>query len=161
TLADLKGKRVAHSSPSSNSGNLAPRALFPQQGLVPERDYKVIYSGKHDHSIIGVQRGDYDAAVIADDVLTRMAQRGVVREVDFRVIYTSAPFPSGSMVMAHDLHPALAKKIRDCTLSYRFGAELQGAFHGADRYVTMNYKRDFATVRAVAKAALAEPSPRK
>src|ERR1700716_3207510 len=27
-LADLKGKRVAHTSPSSNSGNLAPRVLF-------------------------------------------------------------------------------------------------------------------------------------
>ena len=36
-LADLKGKRVAHTSPSSNSGNLAPRVLFPPEGLKPER----------------------------------------------------------------------------------------------------------------------------
>ena len=28
-LADLKGKRVAHTAPSSNSGNLAPRVLYP------------------------------------------------------------------------------------------------------------------------------------
>ena len=37
-LADLKGKKVAHTSPSSNSGNLAPRALFPTEGLVPDKD---------------------------------------------------------------------------------------------------------------------------
>src|SRR3546814_9051838 len=28
-MADLKGKRVAHTAPTSNSGNLAPRTLFP------------------------------------------------------------------------------------------------------------------------------------
>ncbi|MBX6747237.1 MAG: phosphate/phosphite/phosphonate ABC transporter substrate-binding protein, partial [Acetobacteraceae bacterium] len=33
TLADLKGKRVAHTSATSNSGNLAPRAFFPELGL--------------------------------------------------------------------------------------------------------------------------------
>jgi len=41
--SDLKGKKVAHTSPSSNSGNLAPRALFPAEGLVPDKDYKVLY----------------------------------------------------------------------------------------------------------------------
>ena len=30
-LTDLKGKKVAHTSPSSNSGNMAPRALFPKR----------------------------------------------------------------------------------------------------------------------------------
>ncbi len=44
-LADLKGKRVAHTAASSNSGNMAPRALFPAQGLTPDKDYQVIYSG--------------------------------------------------------------------------------------------------------------------
>src|ERR1700674_1507894 len=39
-LSDLKGKRVAHTSPSSNSGNLAPRVLFPPEGLKPDEDYK-------------------------------------------------------------------------------------------------------------------------
>src|SRR6266487_2215880 len=30
-LADLKGKKFAHTSPSSNSGHLAPLALFPKE----------------------------------------------------------------------------------------------------------------------------------
>jgi phosphonate transport system substrate-binding protein len=39
-LSDLKGKKVAHVSPTSNSGNLAPRVFFTEQGLTPDTDYK-------------------------------------------------------------------------------------------------------------------------
>ena len=41
TLADLKGRKVAHTSPSSNSGHMAPMALLPKQGLKPGTDYKI------------------------------------------------------------------------------------------------------------------------
>lgn len=148
-LADLAGKRVAHTAPSSLSGNMAPRALFTAEGLTPDKDYKVIYSGKHDNSITGVLRGDYDAAAVADDVLDRMLTRGIVKPNEYRLIYRSKPFPSGSMVLAHDLEPALAKTIRECTLSYRFSPELIQAFQGSDRYVPLDYKHDFEGVREV------------
>ena len=92
-LSDLKGKRVAHTTPSSNSGNLAPRTLFPAEGLAPDKDYKVVYSGKHEHSVAGVASGDFDAAPIAHDVLLRMAGRGLVRMEDFRIIWKSRNFP--------------------------------------------------------------------
>src|SRR5262249_60702063 len=39
-LSDLKGKRVAHTAPSSNSGNLAPLVLYPPEGLKPNDDYR-------------------------------------------------------------------------------------------------------------------------
>ncbi len=153
SLKDLAGKRVAHAAPSSNSGNLAPRALFPAEGLVPDKDYKVLYSGKHDSSIAGVQTGDYDAAAIADDVLDRMVQRGIVKPDELRVIYRSKPFPNGSMVMAHDLAGELQKKISECTLSFRFTPELIKAFQGADRFWPLNYQKDFALVRKVAESS--------
>ncbi len=149
-LADLKGKRVAHTAPSSNSGNMAPRALFPSEGLTPEKDYKVFYSGKHDNSISGVIRGDYDAAAVADDVLDRMLARGTIKSAEYRIIYKSKPFPAGSMVLAHDLDPALSAKLRTCTFSYAFSPELKEAFQGADRYVPLNYKQDYEAVRNVA-----------
>ena len=153
TLADLKGKRVAHVSPSSNSGNLAPRALFPKEGLVPDKDYKVIYSGKHDNSVSGVLNGDYDAGAVADDVLIRMLQRGALKPDELRIIYQSQPFPAGSLAVAHDLEPTLKKKITDCTFTFRFPADLSAAFRGPDRFVPLNYKRDFASVRNVAEAS--------
>jgi phosphonate transport system substrate-binding protein len=79
-LSDLKGKKFAHTSPSSNSGHMAPMALFPTQGLTPEKDYKIIFSGKHDQSVMGVNSGDYDAAAVASDVFHRMAERGQVKK---------------------------------------------------------------------------------
>ena len=153
TLGDLKGKRVAHVSPSSNSGNLAPRALFPKEGLIPDKDYKVLYSGKHDNSVSGVINGDYDAGAVADDVLIRMLQRDALKPDALRVIYKSQPFPAGSLAVAHDLEPLLAKKISDCTFTFRFPAGLSAAFRGPDRFVPLNYKVDYASVRNVAAAS--------
>ncbi|MBW1865108.1 MAG: phosphate/phosphite/phosphonate ABC transporter substrate-binding protein, partial [Deltaproteobacteria bacterium] len=75
-VADLKGRKIAHVTPSSNSGNQAPRALFKNMGVVPDVDYKVIYSGKHDNSIMGVVNKDYDAAPVASTVMQRMMERG-------------------------------------------------------------------------------------
>ncbi len=153
TLADLKGKRVAHTTPSSNSGNMAPRSLFPAAGLVPDRDYKVLYSGKHENSILGVAAGDYDAAAVANDIVTRLADRGLVKMSDFRVIWQSRDFPPGGIIMAHDLAPALQKKIRDCTYAFRFTPAMSKATQGADRWIPIDYKRDWEIVRQVAAGA--------
>lgn len=152
-LSDLKGKRVAHTTPSSNSGNLAPRTLFPPEGLTPERDYKVMYSGKHEHSVAGVASGDFDAAPIAHDVLLRMAERGLVKLEDFRVIWKSRNFPPGGLSMAHDLTPALQQKIRECTYNFRYTEEMIRGFQGADRWLPIEYKQDWELIRRIAHAS--------
>ena len=152
-ITDLKGKRVAHTSASSNSGNLAPRALFPALGLVPDQDYKVLYSGKHDQSILGVNTGDYDAAPIASDVFERMARRGTIKEGDFRVLYKSQTFPTSSFAYAHDLEPALRDKMLKCFYDYRFPPEMQSAFEGADRFYPVTFQKEWEVVRKVDESA--------
>jgi phosphonate transport system substrate-binding protein len=152
-LADLKGKKVAHTAPSSNSGHLAPLALFPAQGLAPDKDYKIIFSGKHDQSVMGVNSGDYDAAAVASDVFKRMIERGQVKEADFRVIYRSQKFPTSSFAYAHDLEPKLVDRMLTCFYDYRFPPEMQKAFDGADRFFPINYKTTWEVVRAVAKGS--------
>ena len=152
-MTDLKGKKVAHVQPSSNSGNLAPRALFPAQGLVPDQDYKVIYSGKHDNSITGVGTGDYDAAPVASDVFKRMAERGQIKADDYRVIWKSETFPTSSFAYAHDLEPKLRDTLLKCFYDFRFPADMQKAFGGADRFVPITYQKDWAVVRKVAEGS--------
>jgi phosphonate transport system substrate-binding protein len=152
-LADLKGKKVAHTSPSSNSGHLAPLALFPAQGLAPDKDYKPVFSGKHDQSVLGVNSGDYDAAAVASDVFHRMAVRGQIKEADFRVIYRSQKFPTSSFAYAHDLDPKLVDKMLTCFYDYRFPPEMVKAFDGADRFFPINFQTTWEVVRAVAKGS--------
>ncbi len=152
-LSDLKGKKVAHTSPSSNSGHMAPLALFPSEGLTPDKDYKILFSGKHDQSIMGVNSGDYDAAAVASDVYHRMASRGQIKEDDFRIIYKSNKFPTSSFAYAHDLDPALAKKLVKCFYDYRFTPEMVKAFDGADRFFPVNFQKDWEVVRQVASSS--------
>jgi phosphonate transport system substrate-binding protein len=150
-MSDLKGKRVAHTSPSSNSGHLAPQVLFPPEGITPDKDYKVLFSGGHGQSVKGVESGDYDAAPVASDVFNRMASRGEIKAEDFRVIYKSPIFPTSSFAYAHDLHPDFAKTLTKCFYDYRFPAEMQKTFGGADRFFPITYQKDWAVVRKVAE----------
>jgi phosphonate transport system substrate-binding protein len=151
--ADLKGKKVAHASPSSNTGNLAPRALLPTEGVVPDKDYKVIYSGKHDQSILGVNSGDYDAAAVASDVFERMVNRGTIKEADFRIVYKSSPFPTSSYAYAHDLTPQLAAKIKEAFLGFKFPPEMSKGMEGATNFFPITYQKDWEVVRHVAESA--------
>ncbi len=153
SLADLKGKKVAHTSPSSNSGHLAPLALFPKEGVTPGKDYTIMFSGKHDQSLAGVLKGDYDAAPITSDIYDRWVMRGQMKADDVRIIYRSGTFPTSSFAYAHDLAPPLAEKIKKCFFDYKFSPELQKEFLGDDRFLPVNYKKDWELVRAVAVAS--------
>jgi phosphonate transport system substrate-binding protein len=150
-LSDLKDKKVAHTSPSSNSGNLAPRVLFPEFGLEADKDYKPLMSGGHDKSLLGVVSGDYDMAAVAGDVYERMIVRGTIKKEDTREIYRSAIFPTSSFAYAHDLKPELAKKLTDCFFSFRFTPEMTKEFNGDDRFLPITYQKDWAIVRDVAE----------
>lgn len=150
-LEDLKGKKVAHTQPSSNSGHLAPVALFPKDGVVPGKDYEIAFSGKHDQSIMGVGHGDYDAACVASDVFKRMAGAGRIKEDDYRIIWQSSIFPTSSFGYANDLHPDLVKKIKEAFFEYRFPPEMQKTFGGADRFFPVTFKQDYELVRIIAE----------
>lgn len=155
-LADLAGKRVAHASPLSNSGNLAPIALFPAEGLVPGEDYAPIMSGSHDRSIQGIIAGDYDMAAIASDILERVVERGMITEGALRTIYESAVFPTSSFVHAHDLHPDLTTALTDCFFNFTFPARMRAEFNGDTNFVPLDYQQAWAVVREVMDRANSE-----
>ena len=152
TLADLRGRRVAHTSATSNSGNLAPRALFPAAGVTPDTDYRVLFSGGHDRSVMGVNAGDFDAAPVASDVFNRMIGRNQVQAANFRTIWESDPFPTSSFAHAHDLQPELAQRVRQCFYDFRFPPAMARELGGNDRFWPATYQREWAPVRAVADA---------
>ncbi len=152
-LSDLKGKRVAHTAPSSNSGHLAPLVLYPPEGLKPNEDYRPLMSGGHDKSALGVLSGDYDMAGVASDVFERMVTRGTVKLADYRIIYKSPIFPTSSFAHAHDLKPDLAKKLTDCFFAFRFPEAMQKEFNGDDRFFPITYRETWKVVREIAEGS--------
>lgn len=150
TMADLKGKVVAHTAPTSNSGHQAPSALFPGLGVVPGEDYEIVFSGSHDNSILGVVAGDYDAAPVASEVVERMAARGLYDPNDLRIIYETSPFPTTSYNYVYNLHPDLIAKIKEAFFSFDFvGTALGDEFEGLTQFVPINYHDDWAIIREI------------
>jgi phosphonate transport system substrate-binding protein len=150
SLEDLEGKTVAHTEESSNSGNQAPRALLPEEGVVPGEDYEVTYSGGHGPSILGVYNKDYPAAHIASSVLDRMADRGEVEMDDLRIIFESDAFPTTSFGYAHNLAPELKEKIEEAFFSYEFaGTPLGEEFTDVDKFIPVSYKKAWKPIRTI------------
>lgn len=153
TLQDLKGKRVAHVAPSSNSGDTAPRMLFKAQGVEPGKDYEVIFSGKHDNSIMGVVNKDYDAAPVASSVVDRMQARGMFPAGTLRVIYESSPFPRTAFGVAYNLKPELQAKIKEAFLNFDFrNSKLKEEFKDTERFTSITYKDQWGDIRTIQKA---------
>lgn len=159
-VKDLAGRRVAHTSPTSNSGNQAPRALFPSLGVEPDKDYEVTYSGSHDQSMLGVVAGDYDAAPVASEVVERMAERGLYDPKDVRMVWESDPFPTTSFTVAHNLDPELSEKIKEAFFTFEFsGTKLGEEFAGVSKFIPITYKDQWAVIRQIQSSNGVEYTP--
>src|SRR5699024_4009862 len=149
-VADLKGARVAHTAPTSNSRHQAPEALFPEEGLTPGEDYEILLSGSHDNSLLRVVAGDYDAASVASEVVERMATRGLYDPEDLRIIYATDVFPTTSYNYVYNLDPDLVEKIEEAFFTFDFaGTALGEEFEGVDKFVPISYKEDWSVIRAI------------
>lgn len=157
TVRDLEGKRLAFTSPTSNSGYKAPTRLLQETfGLTPDRDYEGVFSGKHDNSILGVVHGDYDAASIANTVLRQMVLRGVVDPKALRSIYKSETFPTTAYGIAHDLDATLAAKVREAFLDFPWegsGLEREYAATEGEAFVPITYREHWEVIRKIDRAA--------
>ncbi len=150
--ADLKGRTLAFTSPTSNSGFKAPSALLKSEfGLIAEQDFKTTFSGKHDNSILGVANGDYEAAAVANSVLQRMLDRGVIKADQYKMIYRSQTFPTTGYGHAHNLNPVVAAKIRQAFFTFDWeGSDLQKEFgKQADGFISIHHKSDWDVIRKI------------
>ncbi|MCX7312603.1 MAG: phosphate/phosphite/phosphonate ABC transporter substrate-binding protein [Alphaproteobacteria bacterium] len=149
--ADLKGKKVAFTAPTSNSGFKAPSAILEAEfNLKAERDFTPVFSGKHDNSVLGVANKDYDAAAIANEVMFRMFERKVVDKAKIRTIYKSETFPTTSYGIAHNLDPALAAKVKEAFFTFPWeGSALKAEFKTEDRFVPITYQKDWSVIRKI------------
>ena len=151
TPADLKGKKVAFTSPTSNSGFKAPSAILAADfNLLADRDFTPVFSGKHDNSVIGVANKDYDAAAIANEVMFRMFERKVDDRAKIRSIYKSETFPTTGYGYAYNLDTKLVDKIKDAFFTFPWeGSTLKAEFKNEDRFVPITYQKDWSVIRKI------------
>lgn len=153
---DLKGRALAFTAETSNSGYKAPSALLKSEfGLERDRDFEPRFSGAHDNSILGVANKDYDAAATANSVKARMIDRGVVREDRLKTIYTSQTFPTTSFGVAHNLTPGLQDKIKEAFFTFDWeGTKLLEEFSKSDdtKFVPITFKDNWAVIRQIDEA---------
>jgi len=144
TPADIKGKKLAFTSPTSNSGFKAPSALLASEfKLEAKRDYEPVFSGKHDNS-----------AAIANEVMFRMFERKVVDKAKIRTIYKSETFPTTGYGVAHNLDPKLVEKIKEGFFTFNWeGSALQAEFKGNDKFAPITYKKDWSVIRKIDAAS--------
>lgn len=153
TVADLKGKQMAFTSETSNSGFKAPSALLQSEfGLAAGEDFEAVFSGKHDNSILGVANKDYTAAAIANSVKARMIERDVVKADQLVVLYTSQTFPTTGYGVAHNLTPALQEKIKEAFFGFDWeGSSLAEEFSksGEAQFIPITFKDNWSVIRQI------------
>ena len=155
-IEDIRGGKMAFTSQTSNSGFKAPSALLAAEyGLVAEKDYDPVFSGKHDNSILGVANKDYPVAAVANSVLNRMISRNVVKPEQLVTIYKSQTFPTTGYGVVYNLHPELQKKIQEAFFSFPWeGSALKEEFKnsGEAKFIPITYKEHWAVVRTIDQA---------
>jgi phosphonate transport system substrate-binding protein len=149
--ADLKGKKIAFTDATSNSGFKAPSAILKADfNLESKRDYEPVFSGKHDNSILGVVNQDYEAAAVANSVLNRMLDRKVFDKAKIRSIYKSETFPTTGYGHVYNLDPKLVEKVKEAFFSFPWeGSALKAEFQKEDKFVPIDYKKDWAVLRKI------------
>ncbi|WP_255191781.1 phosphate/phosphite/phosphonate ABC transporter substrate-binding protein [Natronobeatus ordinarius] len=139
SLADLEGKTVAHAHDTSNSGHLAPMALFSNEGIVPGEDYEMEFSGSHENSARGVEMGDYDAAPIASSSYGRSVRAGAFDPDELKVVWASQPFMSNPTSYHHNLHPDLVEGIKRAHFDYDYSGTLIEEEMGSTGFLEFDY----------------------
>ena len=162
-VEDIKGKTLAFTSPTSNSGFKAPSAILKADfGMVKDVDFTPAFSGKHDNSILGVANKDYPAASIANSVKQRMLARGVVKEDQLKVIYTSQTFPTTGFGMVYNLKPELQEKIKEAFFGFKWDkpdgsptslkVEFSKSKPPEGQFLPITYKSHWDVIRKIDKA---------
>ena len=160
-VEDIKGRTLAFTSPTSNSGFKAPSAILKAEfNMIKDRDFKPTFSGKHDNSILGVANKDYDAASIANSVKARMILRNVIKEEDVVTIYKSQTFPTTGFGHVYNLHPDLVAKVKKSFFEFLWinddgtKSSLKKEFEKSKegKFLPITYKSHWAVIRTIDKA---------
>jgi phosphonate transport system substrate-binding protein len=119
SIQDYKGKNLCLVDPNSTSGGNLPRFALSKMGIDPEKFFgKVVFAGSHENAVTAVAQGTCDLAFNwwnseTDSNLTRMVNKGMVKQEDFKIVFKSDLLAGSPYVyitsLPKDLRAAIAK----------------------------------------------------
>jgi phosphonate transport system substrate-binding protein len=153
TVDDLKGKTLAFADPDSTSGYNVPYYNLVQQGYKPEEFFAGIpFSGSHEAGVAGVVNGQFDAAATyinneKNGIPQRMVTKGMIKEGEACVIWTSPEITSGPFTARSNLPQGLMDEMKAAIMNVPTAdaaafKEMTGADDStAKGYVEVNHDR--------------------
>ncbi|MCB2183716.1 MAG: PhnD/SsuA/transferrin family substrate-binding protein [Desulfobulbaceae bacterium] len=105
TLADLKGLSFMAVDSRSFGGWIMAWREFENQKINPQEDFSTFRFGNtHDAVVYAVLRGEVDAGTVRSDTLERMAEYGLIKLDDFRIL-NAQPKSSFPFLLSTQLYP--------------------------------------------------------
>ena len=114
TLADLAGKKVCFTDPTSTSGYLYPRAALLDLGIDPETELTTVLAGGHDAAALSAASGQCDAAFAGDVLVDELLiAKGQLEPGELRKVWTSELIPGSVVAVSDKLDGTLQDTIAD------------------------------------------------
>jgi len=123
-LEDLRGKTVGYVDFNSASGYVYPRWALKQQDFDPDRFFgKTAISGGHTQGVLALDNGQFEAVFMVasggtpltgftTSAMHVLAERGIVKIKDFRIIWSAGPIPNSPYVIRTDRPQAFQDTLR-------------------------------------------------
>lgn len=139
-LDDIAGRNVIHTDPSSNSGHLAPNAMFTEYGIEPGEDYEIEFSGGHDNSANAIFQQDAEVGPICSTCYARAQEQDNIDTTKIKSIWASAPFPTTAFCTRYNLAPEIQDGIQRAFLDYDYqDTDIADEFEGRGSWVEIDY----------------------
>jgi phosphonate transport system substrate-binding protein len=108
-----KGLRISLADVGSTSGWLIPTHYFKSRGIDPKSFFQYRDGASHPANVTAVANGQVDLATDYDRNFNAMAERGLVKREEVKIVWTSDPLPNDPLVVRAGLDPALTARIRE------------------------------------------------
>jgi len=121
TLEQLKGKRIAFTSPTSGSGFIFPVSTLVNNGLVPNRDRltgffgQVAYGGDYSKALQAVLRSQADVAAVSEYALAE-PYITTAESKKLRILYSTSGVPAHGVAIDDSVAPADRNKLVNAML---------------------------------------------
>jgi len=124
-LEDFKGKNLCLVDPNSTSGNNVPLYSMNKAGIEPDKFFsKVTNAGSHENAVMAVNQGTCDVGFNwwnseTDSNLSRMVNKGMVKNEDFKVVFKSERIPGSPYIVLTSLPADLKAAIKSALLEMK------------------------------------------